>query len=243
MKRYFLAAAVVAATAAGGAAAADELAQVKDALQRTIGGDTKVTHVARSPIDGLYEVFLNGREVGYTNAAGTLYVVGPMVDLRTRTNLSAQRLEDLQRIDFARLPLDKAIVKVKGDGKRKVAVFSDPDCPYCKQLEPELERLDNVTIYTFLYPIASLHPDALRKATLVWCSSDRVSAWDDWMLRGRLPEGVSLSCPTPILEIVELAQRLGIEGTPGIVFSDGRVVPGAIRADDIEARLQRADRS
>lgn len=243
MTRSILAAACVAACLAGGVAAADELARVKDALQRTIGSDTRVTNVARSPIDGLYEVVLNGREVGYTNAAGTLYVVGPMVDLRTKANLSAQRLEDLQRVDFARLPLDKAIVKVKGDGRRKVAVFSDPDCPYCKQLEPELERLDNVTIYTFLYPIASLHPDAMRKATLVWCSSDRVRAWDDWMLRGRLPEGVSLGCPTPILEIVELAQQLGIDGTPGIVFSDGRVVPGAIRADDIEARLQRASRS
>jgi thiol:disulfide interchange protein DsbC len=141
--------------------------------------------------------------------------------------------------DFSKLPLDKAMVKVKGDGSRKIAIFSDPDCPFCKRLEPELEKLDNVTIYTFLYPLTALHPDAMRKATMVWCSPDRQRAWDDLMLRGKLPEG-SLSCATPILEINELARSLGINGTPGIVFESGKLIPGAISSDQIEAQFKSA---
>ena len=241
--KHILVAALGAAAFVPGFATAEDAQRVKEALQRTLGAEATVTSVSKSRLDGVYEVVLNGREIGYTDRTGSLYLVGPMIDLKTKANLSAQRLEDLRRVDFVKLPFEKAIVKVKGSGARKIAVFSDPDCPFCKQLEPELEKITDVTIYTFLYPIASLHPDAMRKATMVWCAGDRAGAWDDLMLRGKLPDVASVGCATPIFEIVDLAQKLGIDGTPGIVFSDGRLVPGAIRADDIELRLKQAGRS
>jgi thiol:disulfide interchange protein DsbC len=104
-------------------------------------------------------------------------------------------------------------------------------------MEPGLATLEDVTIYTFLLPLPSIHPDAMRKATLIWCAPDRSAAWDDWMLRGKLPDGGNLGCATPMLEIAELAKKLNIEGTPGIVFSDGELVPGALSKGDLEAKL------
>ncbi len=221
----------------------DQATRLQSALQGHLGAEAKVTAVRPTAYPGIFEVLMNGREIVYTDGSGQVLIAGPMMDLRTRSNVSERRLEELRKVDFGSLPLDKAIVKVKGKGTRKLAVFSDPDCPFCKRLEPELEKLDDVTIYTFLYPLAALHPDAMRKATLVWCSTDRQRAWDDLMLRGRSPEGGTLACATPILEIIDLAQKLGIEGTPGLVFSDGRVVPGLIPLDEIESRLEAAGRS
>jgi len=132
--------------------------------------------------------------------------------------------------------IDRAIVTVKGSGARKLAVFSDPDCPYCKQLERELDGISDVTIYTFLYPIVSLHPDAARKARLVWCASDRARAWSELMLRGREPENAA-SCPSPLADNLVLGGKLSIDGTPGIVFPSGRLVPGVIARDLIERYL------
>jgi thiol:disulfide interchange protein DsbC len=210
-----------------------------DRIRAALGGQfpgAAIDSLRRLP-SGLYEVVLDRSEIIYVDAQAETAFVGRLVDLRTRTDLTEKRLAELRRVDFSRLPLDKAIVKVRGDGSRRIAVFSDPDCPYCKQLEPQLELLDNVTIYTFLLPLTALHPDAMRKATLVWCAPDRQRAWDDLMLRGRLPEGGSLACATPILEIVELAKQLGISGTPGIVLADGTLVPGMIPAQELEAKL------
>jgi thiol:disulfide interchange protein DsbC len=139
-------------------------------------------------------------------------------------------------VDWAKLPLDKAIVKVKGKGERKVALFSDPDCPYCQQLERELMDVDNVTIYIFLYPLTTIHPDAERKARLVWCAPDRARAWDELMLLKREPAGPA-DCATPFKEIAEFADKSWILGTPGIVFSSGQLVPGAINRQQFEQLL------
>ena len=215
---------------------ADEYAALRAVLKERLPPDARVGAIRPSPQPGLLEIVVNERELIYTDAKGDLAVFGRIVDLRTRTNLTQNRLLELRKVDFGQLPLDKAIVKVKGNGARKVAVFSDPDCPFCKQLEPELDKLDNVTIYTFLYPLPSIHPDAVRKATMIWCSPDRVKAWDDLMLRNKEPQG-NLDCANPILSIAQLAQSLGINGTPGMVFSDGRIVPGALKQEQIEAYL------
>jgi thiol:disulfide interchange protein DsbC len=135
------------------------------------------------------------------------------------------------------LPLNQAIKVVKGNGSRKLAVFSDPDCPFCKQLEQQaLVGLNDVTIYTFLFPLAELHPDAANKAKAIWCAQDRTRAWQDWMLNGQLPKGAT-TCATPVEENAELGKKLGIRGTPLLIFANGKRVSGAIPAQEIEARL------
>jgi thiol:disulfide interchange protein DsbC len=215
---------------------ADEHAALRETLRQRLPDGARIGEIRPSPQPGLLEVVVNDRDLIYVDARGDLGFVGRIVDLRTRTNLTQNRLLELRKVDFGKLPLDKAIVKVKGNGSRKVAVFSDPDCPFCQQLEPELDKLENVTIYTFLYPLTSLHPDAMRKAALVWCSPDRVKAWDDLMLRGILPQGRT-DCATPMLDIIQLAQQLGISGTPGLIFPNGQIVPGSLTREQLDERL------
>jgi thiol:disulfide interchange protein DsbC len=214
---------------------ADEI----DSLRRTLRAsmpDVQIGEIRRTPW-GMYEVVANGINVFYTDARGEVGLFGRAIELKTRADLSQRRLAELRRVDFAHLPFDKAIVRVRGKGTRKLVLFADPDCPYCREIEPELARLDDVTIYTFLLPLPSIHPDAMRKATLIWCAPDRAKAWDDWMLRGKLPDGGDLGCATPILELTELAKRLNIVGTPGFIFADGELVPGTLSREQLEARL------
>lgn len=209
-------------------------------IRRSLGEhlpDARVGAVRKLPDLELYEVVINGRNVIYTDASGKTAFVGKMMDMRTHENLTEKRIDELTRVDFSSLPLERAIVAVKGSGARRVAVFSDPDCPYCKQLERELEGITDVTIYTFLYPPASIHPDAARKARLVWCAPDRARAWSELMLKGREPDNAA-TCAAPIGENIALAERLAVEGTPGIVFASGKLVPGLIRRDAIERYLE-----
>jgi thiol:disulfide interchange protein DsbC len=197
-----------------------------------LGAITKLPYVA------LYEVVINGTNVFYTDAKGEFGLFGNLVELKSRTNLTEQRRSELSVVDFSRLPLDKAIVKVKGNGSRKLAVFTDPDCPYCKKLEQELSGVTDVTVYVFLFPLPELHPDAPRKAKAIWCAPDRAKAWDDLMLSAKEPAGETASgCSTPIEEIARLARELNINGTPGLIFGSGKLVPGAIPAKDIEKFL------
>jgi thiol:disulfide interchange protein DsbC len=228
---------LIAATLAA-PAHADELSALREKLQASMK-DVRIGEIRKTPW-GLYEVVANGISVFYTDGKGEVAFIGRIVELATRADLSEKRAAELRRVDFSRLPFDKAIVTVRGDGSRKMAQFADPDCPFCRQMEPDLARLDNVTIYTFLLPLTSIHPDAMRKATLIWCAPDRSRAWDDWMLRGRLPQDGSLGCATPILEVAELAKTLNIGGTPALLFPDGEMVPGSLRREEIEARLSAA---
>lgn len=176
--------AVAAAVAAiGGTAGAADPEAIRSALQQHMDPANRITGVAATPYPGIYEVVINNAQIGYTDGLGSIFIGGPLLDMRTRVNVTRNRLLELRKVDFASLPLDKAIVKVKGSGERRIALYSDPDCPYCRQLEPELDKLTDVTIYTFLYPLTQIHPDAMRKATIVWCAPDRVRAWDDLMLR------------------------------------------------------------
>ena len=195
---------------------------------------TRIISVQESAVKGLFEVVM-GRNVAYTDEAGRYMVFGHLYDMKDQKDLTAAVLDELNKVDVAALPLADAIKTVRGKGERKLFVFSDPDCPYCKRLEPELAKLDNVTIHTFLYPLDGLHPDARRKAQAIWCAKDRAKAWEAFMAAGKLPEGVT--CDNPVERNVHLGGSLGINGTPTLIFGDGAMAPGLLPAAEIERRL------
>ena len=195
---------------------------------------TRITAVRQSEVTGLFEVIM-GRNVAFTDNSGRYFVFGHLFDMREQKDLTAQRLSDINRIDFTQLPFQDAIKTVRGDGSRKLAVFSDPDCPYCKGLEGELAKLENVSIYTFLFPLDGLHPEAKGKAERVWCAANPAKAWAALMTTGKLVE--SPNCATPIARINQLATSLGINGTPTIILQDGSLIPGAAPAAEINRRL------
>lgn len=226
---------VVGAMLAVGCASADE-ASLKKAIEATFPS-AKVQRISKTPFNGLYEVYVNG-EIVYTDEKFSFMLAeGRLIDTKTRKDLTSERLEDLSRVDFKSLPLDQAIKVVRGDGSRKLVVFSDPDCPFCKRLEKqELIGIDNVTIYTFLFPLDQLHPDAANKSHAIWCAPDRVKAWQDWVLNGQLAKKAA-GCEAPLGKIEELAAVLGIKSTPMLIFSDGRRLAGAYPAKDIERAL------
>ena len=186
---------------------------------------------------GVFEVVM-GANLAYVDETGQFFLFGHLYDMKTQRDLTAERKDSLARVEFASLPLADAVKEVRGTGARTLAIFSDPDCPYCRRLEAEMKSLTDVTIYTFLMPIASLHPEARGKAIAVWCSEDRVAAWHALMWRD---ETISAKeCPHPVDRNVALGERLGISGTPTLVAADGRVLPGATSNAQIEAWLARS---
>ncbi len=176
----------------------------------------------------------------YTDAKAKYVIIGSVYDTESKTNLTEERQRKLNRVNVATLPLDLAIKKVKGTGERTLFVFSDADCPFCHKLEDEMKTVDNVTIYTFLFPIDTLHPDAARKSSMIWCSADRQKAWDDYFATGALPDNKG-DCDNPIAKTAELGAKFRVNATPTLVFADGSVVPGALPAQRIEAELKNAE--
>lgn len=231
-------AAAAPADPAKGGAMAPEAAAVKKTLEQKFPG-AEVKSITKSPYFGLYEVLFDDRII-YTDAKAKYIVVGAMYDIDTKTNLTEERLRKLNRVDVAQLPLDMAIKKVKGNGERTLFVFSDADCPFCAKLEQELKNVDNVTVYTFLFPIDSLHPDAARKSRMIWCADDRAKAWDDYYASGALPANKG-ECDNPVAKLAELGARLKVNATPTLVFADGSIVPGALPAQRLEAELATAE--
>ena len=225
----------VAAAALGCSAQADQTTdRLKATLQSRLGSDASIKGIAKSPIAGLYEVNL-GTQIIYSDANGDYLLLGDLVDSKTRRNLTDARLSDLNRIDFASLPFADAVKVVKGNGSRKIAVFSDPNCPYCHQLETTLKSVDNVTVYTFLYPVLS--PDSTAKAKSIWCSSDRAKAWESWMLDRRAPRAAG-TCDTAAIDSnLSLGAKMNVNGTPTIFLADGRRLPGAVQADRLDREL------
>lgn len=222
------------------AACADENS-VKKALESKLDG-LKVESVRKTPFKGLYEVQADDK-VLYVDDKVEFILLGNLIDARGKEmrNLTQERMAELEkkrRIDFAALPKDLAIKIVKGNGKRVMALFSDPDCPYCKRFEHELEKVNDVTVYLYLYPIPSLHPDAVSRARAVWCADDRAKAWSDLMLKGVQP--AAKKCDAPLEKIALLGQKHRFFGTPTLVFANGRVVPGMIPAARLEAELDAA---
>jgi thiol:disulfide interchange protein DsbC len=231
---------VVALLLLGGAlvAAADEAA-IRKAIQGAYP-KVKVESVTKTPYAGLYEVFIDGQII-YTDENFTFFIAdGRLVDAKTRKELTSSRLDELTKVDFDALPLDKAIKVVRGNGSRKMVVFSDPDCPFCKKLEREgLLSLTDVTISTFLYPLEGLHPDAANKARAIWCAPDKAKAWSDWALNGQLPKG-GANCDAPLDKIAALGKKLGVTSTPTLIFADGKRILGAYPNKDIEQALMNA---
>ena len=217
------------------AAVASE-ATVKQAIQKKYP-DIQVESVTRTPIAGIYEVFAGGEVLYVDENVDYMIVQGRLIDVRRRADLTEERLRVLTAVKFDQLPLDLAFRKVLGNGKRRLAYFSDPNCPYCKKLEPDLAKLENVTIFIFLYPV--LGQNSYEKSRAVWCSSDRVKVWDEMMLRGNPPKTAG-TCDTPIEKIVAFGRRQGITGTPTLFFNDGRRVTGWIPADKLRKLLDDA---
>ena len=183
---------------------------------------------------GLFEVLVRG-EIYYTDPAVTFVIMGRMFDARTREDLTQKRLDTALKVDFKSLPFDRAVKTVRGNGSRVLVTFEDPNCPYCKRLWQSMQTLNNVTIYTFLYPILS--PDSQEKSKAIWCAKDRAAAWDDYMVQGKTPPAAPAECKTPLEQNVALGRDFGINGTPTIIFADGTSGAGAMPVEAIEQRL------
>jgi thiol:disulfide interchange protein DsbC len=202
--------------------------------------DMPINSISKTPYGGLFEVVIDN-QVSYVTADGKYLLLGNVIDLNSRKNLTAARNAKLGEVKWNTLPLNKAIKEVKGNGSRNLVVFSDADCPFCKKLEPELEKLTNVTIYTFLHPIESLHPAAIPLSKQIWCEKDRLKAWKAYMLKGERPTAKG-DCDNTIDEVIALGNKLRVTGTPTMILEDGQRIPGYIPASKLDPLLTAAER-
>lgn len=195
----------------------------------------RIESVQKTPYSGLFEVYLDGQIV-YVDAKGQYIFAGDIIDLKNRANMTQQRLSRLQAVNWNTLPLNNALKTVKGKGERKLVVFSDVDCPFCRKFEAELAQVDNITVYTFLYPIEGLHPKAVQTSKQIWCAPDRNKAWDDYITRGSVPNNDG-ACANPVDATIALGNKLKVGGTPTLVFANGVRVPGMVPAAQLERLL------
>lgn len=210
-------------------------ATIKQSIETRFPG-SHVLDVQPTEISGLYEVFM-GDQIVYSDATGDRVLIGNLVDTQTKANLTQARFNERGRIDFKTLPTAQAIKVVKGNGSRTFAVFSDPDCPYCQQLEKTLLSVNDYTMYVYLYPIAALHPQAHAKAHSIWCAPDRAQAWRDWMQERKLPAGNKACSGDPIDSLQKLGDTLHINSTPTLFFANGSRLAGALPTADLEKEL------
>ncbi|QHI98451.1 thioredoxin fold domain-containing protein [Xylophilus rhododendri] len=224
--------------AAALSAQAQDTAAIRKALAERLQMPQQVDEITRTPIPGLYEVRV-GTDVLYSDAKGDFLIQGELLDTKGKRNLTSERINKLTAIDFAALPAQDAFTIVRGNGKRQVAVFEDPNCGYCRRFENDLKTIDNVTVHVYLYPI--LGPDSIAKSKNLWCAKDKGRAWQEWMLESKaIPPA---SCDTAALDRnVAFGRKHKINGTPTLIFADGSRVPGAISAADIEKQLNVATR-
>ncbi|WP_411878013.1 DsbC family protein [Polaromonas sp. YR568] len=208
-------------------------AAIRKNLSEKFPAFAKIDEVSKTPMNGLYEVRV-GFDIFYTDEQGNYLLQGSLMDVRARKNLTEERVEKLSEVDFDKLPLADAFKIVRGDGKRKLAVFEDPNCGYCKRFERDLTNVNNVTVYLFLYPV--LGPDSVAKSRNIWCAKDKPKAWNDWMLRNTTP--ANADCDIAALKRNrEFGQKYNITGTPTLIFANGSRAPGAISAEEVEKML------
>ena len=214
-------------------------AEIKKLLQTRVPRLAgQIQSVTTANVLGLYEIYTDERQILYTDEGVNFIFSGDIIEAKTLKNLTDARMKVLGAIKIDALPLELAMKKVKGNGKRRLVVFSDPDCPYCRKLEKELVNITDVTVYTFVYPIASLHPQAPEHSRQIWCAPDRVKAWENYITRNMLPTEKNQKCVTTELDSVQaLGAKYRINGTPTLIFADGSVVPGVMPANDIEQAL------
>lgn len=211
---------------------------VRKNLGKMLPPGIQLDEVRPGPIPGLWEVRF-GHEIHYTDITGQFLFQGDILDLKQKRNLTKERVEKLTEVAFSSLPLKDAIVWKKGDGKRRIAVFADPNCGYCKRFERTLQDVDNVTVYTFVVPI--LGGDSPDKARAAWCAKDSTAAWRAWMLNNVMPPKPDASCDGAAIDRnLALSRSIKVNGTPAILFEDGSRAPGAIPGDMLEQRLQAA---
>ena len=217
-----------------GAASAQE-AVIRKNLSERLPNFPKIDEVTRSPVSGLWEVRI-GNEVLYTDEQGNFLIEGQIIDTKSRANLTEARLEKLTAIDFASLPFKDAIVWKTGTGERKIAQFADPNCGYCKRFERDLGKVKDVTVYTFLLPI--LGGDSPEKSRAIWCAKNPSETWRAWMVDGTAPPRSMGGCDASAIERnLALARKHRVNGTPAVVFANGKRVPGALSAEQVEKYL------
>ena len=221
----------------GAALPAAQDAALRKTLAERLPNLPKIDEISRSAMPGVVELRINGFDIVYTDTEGNFLMQGSLIDTKARRNLTEERVEKLTSVNFDALPFKDAFTVVRGNGKRKVAVFEDPNCGYCKRFERDLQKVDNVTIHMFLYPILGV--DSVTKSQNIWCSKDKTKAFLDWMVKDTAP--VAATCDASALQRnVEFGKKYRITGTPTLIFADGNRVPGAISAAQVEKFLAEA---
>ena len=217
---------------------AQQEAAIRKALTERLPGIPKVDEISRTPLAGVFEVRI-GQEILYSDGDGSFVLQGQIIDTRSRKNLTEERLDKLSAISFDSLPLEDAFTVVRGNGKRKLAVFEDPNCGYCKRFERDMQKINDVTVYLFLMPI--LGGDSPEKSRNIWCSKDKARAWTDLMVGDKtVPRAMAACDSTALTRNVEFGRKHRITGTPTLVFTNGKRVPGALAAADVEKLLAEA---
>ncbi len=230
--------AALAALIAGGLLAATAHAQdatIRKNLTERLPQMPKIDEITKTPMPGLFEVRI-GTDLFYTDADGNYLIQGQIIDTRQQKNITEERMDKLNAIDFSALPLKDAFTVVRGNGKRKIAIFQDPNCGYCKRFERDFQKVDNVTVHMFLYPI--LGKDSTEKSRNLWCAKDKGKAWQDWMLRDQAAPAANCDAAA-LARNVEFGKKHKITGTPTLIFADGSRVPGAIGAAQVEKMLDK----
>jgi thiol:disulfide interchange protein DsbC len=238
MRRHLLALGASVLFLASPGFAADDAAiatTIRNTLATRLPNLPHIDEITRSPIPGIWEVRL-GSQIVYSDAQGSFVIEGEIIDTAQHANITQARIDKLTAVDFAKLPLKDAVVWKKGTGARKLVVFADPNCGYCKKLERDLNNVRDVTVFTFMIPI--LGGDSPQKARDIWCSKDNGKVWRSWMIDGTPPPVVTASCDTSALSRnVALGQKHGVTGTPSLVFEDSERVPGIISVEDLEKKF------
>lgn len=211
-------------------------AALRKNLQERVPQLKSIDEIQKTDMPGIFEVRVNGTDIFYTDAKGNYILHGNLIDTRNRRNLTEERVEKLTAIQFDTLPIKDAFTIVRGNGQRKLAVFEDPNCGYCKRFERDLQKVDNVTIYMFLYPI--LGEESKERSKSIWCARDKQAAWFDWMVRDQIAPPAAAMCDTsPLDRNVDFGRKYKIQGTPTLIFANGARVPGAIDSKQVEKQF------
>jgi len=211
-----------------------EEAFIRKTLKERMPHIQPIDEVKRTPMPGLFELRIDGSEIYYTDANANFLIQGHLIETKTQRDLTEERIQKIMAVDFKSLPFKDAVVIVRGKGERKMAMFEDPNCGYCKRFERELQSIDNVTVYLFLYPI--LGKDSVDKSKAIWCSKDPAKAWQDLMLRDQAP--IPTGCDTTAIKRnVDFGQKQRVNGTPTTIFVDGTRISGAVEIAQIEKLL------
>jgi len=211
--------------------------EMRRVVEQVISDPGVIESVRKTSYGNFYEVVLSNGDILYADPTGTFLLSGSLIDIKAKKNITAARINELQRIDFSELPLANAIKQVRGSGKRVLVTFEDPNCSFCKKLAKDVVNLKDTTIYTFMIPI--LAPDSADKSKAIWCAQDRAKAWNDWMVEGKVPSGPG-TCENPIAKNSDLAHKLHVSGTPTMFLIDGNRLGGYVALAELDKAINEA---